>query len=76
MLGEGLRLAIAGVVIGGALALYAGKWVAPLLFKVKPTDPLVFGGVLAVLLITATLASLIPAMRAARVDPNVALRSE
>ena len=76
VLGEGLRLAIAGVVIGGAIALYAGKWVAPLLFKVKPTDPLVFGGVVAVLLVAATLASLIPALRAARVDPNVALRSE
>jgi putative ABC transport system permease protein len=76
ILGEGLRLTIAGVVIGGAVALYAGKWVAPLLFNVKPTDPLVFSFVVAVLLLAATLACLIPAMRAARVDPNVALRSE
>jgi ABC-type antimicrobial peptide transport system permease subunit len=76
VLTEGLRLAVAGVVIGGGLALYAGRWVAPLLFKVKPTDPLVFGFVIAVLLAVATLASLIPAIRAARVDPNVALRSD
>jgi putative ABC transport system permease protein len=76
VLGEGLKLTIAGVVIGGAIALYAGKWVAPLLFKVKPADPLVFTLVVAVLLLAATLASLIPAMRAARVDPNVALRSD
>ena len=76
VLGEGIRLTLAGVVLGGAIALYAGKWVAPLLLNVKPTDPLVFGGVIAVLLVAATLASLIPALRAARVDPNVALRSD
>ena len=76
VLGEGLRLTVVGLIIGGAIALYAGKWVAPLLFQVKPTDPLVFFGVVAVLLTAATLASLIPALRAARVDPNVALRSE
>ena len=76
ILGEGLRLTVIGVVIGGGVALYAGKWVAPLLFNVKPTDPLVFVFVIAVLLAAAMLASLIPALRAARVDPNVALRSE
>ncbi|MGH7677929.1 MAG: ABC transporter permease [Gemmatimonadaceae bacterium] len=76
ILGEGLRIAVVGVVIGGAVALYAGKWIAPLLFKVKPTDPAVFGGVIGMLLLAATFASLIPALRAARVDPNVALRSE
>ena len=76
VLGEGLRVAIAGIVIGGAIALYAGRWVAPLLFNVSPTDPIVFGGVVAVLLLSATLASLVPALRATRVDPNVALRSE
>ena len=76
VLGEGLKLTLLGVVIGGAIALYAGRWVKPLLFNVQPTDPLVFGGVIAVLLLAATLASLIPAIRAARVDPNVALRSD
>lgn len=76
VLGEGLKLAIAGIAIGGAVALYAGRWVKPLLFNVQPTDPLVFGAAIAVLLAAAALASLIPAMRAARVDPNVALRSD
>lgn len=76
VLGEGLKLTIAGVVIGGAVALYAGRWVKPLLFNVQPTDPLVFGAVIAVLLVAATMASLIPAIRATRVDPNVALRSD
>jgi putative ABC transport system permease protein len=76
VLSEGLKLAVVGIVIGGAVALYAGRWVKPLLFNVQPTDPLVFGAVIAVLLSAATLASLIPAIRAARVDPNVALRSD
>ncbi len=76
ILNEGLRLAALGVVIGGAVALWAGRWVAPLLYEVKPTDPWVFALAVVILLAAATLASLIPAMRAARVDPSVALRSE
>jgi ABC-type antimicrobial peptide transport system permease subunit len=76
ILNEGLRLTVLGVVIGGAIALYGGRWIAPLLFNVKATDPLVFVFVVAVLLGVAAIASLIPAFRAARVDPNVALRSE
>ncbi len=76
VLGEGLRLTVIGLVLGAGIALYAGRWVAPLLFKVEPADPLVFGGVVAILLVTATCASLIPAIRASRVDPNVALRSD
>lgn len=76
VLGEGLRITTLGIVVGAGIALYAGRYVAPLLFKVQPTDPLVFGGVIAVLLLTATLAALVPALRAAKVDPNVALRTE
>jgi ABC-type antimicrobial peptide transport system permease subunit len=76
VLAEGLRVSVAGILIGGTIALIAGKWVAPLLFNVQPRDPLVFTSVIVVLLLSATLASLIPAMRASKVDPNVALRSE
>ncbi|MGH7637162.1 MAG: ADOP family duplicated permease, partial [Gemmatimonadaceae bacterium] len=76
VLGEGLRITTLGIIVGAGIALYAGRFVAPLLFRVEPTDPLVFGGVIAVLLLTATLAALVPAIRAARVDPNVALRTE
>jgi putative ABC transport system permease protein len=76
ILREGLLLTVAGLVIGGGIALFAGRWVGPLLFNVKPADPAVYGFVAAALLLVATMASLIPAMRAARVDPNVALRSE
>ena len=76
ILREGLQLTVLGIVIGAGIALVAGRWVAPLLFEVNPTDPLVFTGVAATLLLVATLACMIPAMRAARVDPNVALRSD
>jgi ABC-type antimicrobial peptide transport system permease subunit len=76
ILREGLQLTVAGIVIGGAVAAFAGKWVGPLLFDVSPTDPAVFAFVAVVLLMVAGLASMIPAMRAARVDPTVALRSD
>ena len=76
VMSEGLRLTLVGVVIGAAIALFAGRWVGPLLFNVKPTDPGVFAVVALTLVIVATVATLIPAMRAARVDPNVALRTD
>jgi putative ABC transport system permease protein len=76
VMSEGLRVTLAGVVIGAAIALFAGRWVGPLLFNVKPTDPGVFTFVALTLVVVASLATLIPALRAARVDPNVALRSE
>jgi putative ABC transport system permease protein len=76
VVGEGMRFAVVGVVIGGGAALWAGRWVAPLLFSVSAKDPLVYGLVAFVLLMAAVLASAVPAIRASRVDPNVALRLE
>jgi predicted permease len=76
VLGEGVRFALAGIVLGGAIALGAGRWLGPLLFSVSPRDPMVYGVVAAVLLAAAVLASAIPAVRASRVDPNVALRGD
>jgi ABC-type antimicrobial peptide transport system permease subunit len=76
VLGQGLRFAVIGIVVGGAAAWSASRWVGPLLFSVSPKDPVVYGTVALVLLAAALLASAIPAARAARVDPNVALRSE
>jgi putative ABC transport system permease protein len=73
---QGLRHGVGGIVIGGAIALSAARWFKPLLFDESPRDPLVYGIVTAVLLAVAVTASWIPARRAARVDPNVALRSE
>jgi ABC-type antimicrobial peptide transport system permease subunit len=76
VLGEGMRFAIVGIVTGGGGALWASRWLGPLLFSVSPNDPAVYGVVAMVLLAVALLASAIPATRASRVDPNVALRSE
>jgi ABC-type antimicrobial peptide transport system permease subunit len=73
---EGLRFAVSGAVMGGAIALVGGRWIAPLLFNQSARDPVVFGTVTAVLLIVAVGASMIPAIRGARVDPNAALRAE
>jgi predicted permease len=73
---DGLRLAGVGVVIGIAAALWGGKWVKPLLFNVSPKDPWVFVIVATTLVAVALAASWIPALRASRVDANVALRTE
>jgi ABC-type antimicrobial peptide transport system permease subunit len=73
---DGLRLASVGVIVGIAIALWAGKWVKPLLFDVSPRDPGVFVFVTVVLIAVAIAASWIPALRASRVDPNIALRTE
>ncbi|MEO8451238.1 MAG: ABC transporter permease [Gemmatimonadota bacterium] len=76
VVGEGVRFAVAGILIGGAIAFLAGRWIGPLLFAQSPHDPLVFGAVTGVLLAVAVAASVIPARRASQVDPNVALRAD
>jgi ABC-type antimicrobial peptide transport system permease subunit len=76
VLTDGLRLSIAGLAIGTLVALWASKWVKPLLFDESPRDPYVFVIVAGTLLGVAILASLIPARRAAKVEPTVALRSD
>jgi predicted permease len=76
VLGEGVRFAVVGIALGGGVALWASRWVGPLLFSVSPKDPAVYVIVAVVLLATAIVASALPAMRASRVDPNVALRAE
>ena len=73
---DGLRLAGVGVAIGTGLAFWAGGWVKPLLFNVSPKDPAIFVVVAATLISVAIAASWLPALRASRVDPNVALRSD
>jgi len=76
VVGEGVRVAVIGIVLGAAGAFAAGKLIASLLFGVPSYDPLTFGVVAVVLLVVATVASLVPAWRASRVDPNLALRAE
>ena len=72
----GVRLVIVGVIAGGAISLWAGKWVASLLFREPPNDPAVYVGVAAVLIGVALVATAMPAIAAARVDPTVALRAD
>jgi predicted permease len=73
---EGLRFALAGIVIGGVVALSAGRWIGPLLFRQSPRDPAVFALVSLVLLGVALVASSVPALRAARLDPRTALQAD
>lgn len=73
---EGMKPALLGVAIGIAGALALGKVVASLVYQVKPSDPLTFAGVAVLLGMIALLACLIPAYRASRVDPVIALRNE
>ncbi len=76
MLGEGLKMAGSGVLIGLAAALGITRLMSNMLFGVKANDPLTFAGVAAMLTAVALAASFIPARRATRVDPIVALRHE
>jgi predicted permease len=75
VLAEALWIASVGVVVGGFAALIVAGRIAPLLFNVSPRDPFVFAIVALMLVCVALLASLVPALRAARVDPVIALRS-
>ena len=76
VLGESMRLVAIGGALGLALALGAGRLLQSLLYGVSPTDPLTFAGTPLLLAGVALLATLIPARRAAKVDPMVALRYE
>jgi putative ABC transport system permease protein len=76
VVGEGVRLTSAGLVLGLAGALVVTRYLASLLYGVPPTDPVVFLGVTLILLMVAAAASYVPARQAMRVDPVVVLRDE
>ena len=76
VVGQGMAFAFAGVVFGVVIALAASRWMQPLLFQQSARDPLVYALVAAIMLLVALAASASPAARAAKADPNSALRSE
>ena len=76
VLGGAARLATMGVVAGIALSLAAGRLLSALLFGLKSTDVTTYAAVIAIVLPVIILAAVLPAWRASRVDPLVALRNE
>ena len=76
VLRQGLWKSGLGIVLGLIGAFLLSSYMTSLLFGVKPTDPLVYAAVCALLIAVSLLASYLPARRAARIDPLVALRDE
>ena len=76
IVGDGLRITAVGIVIGVAGSLLMARSLTALLFGVTPGDPLTLAVTAGVLLIVAAAACFVPARRATRVDPMVALRAD
>ncbi len=76
VVGQGALLALLGIAIGLGCAFGVTRFMSSLLLGISPTDPATFAGVSVLLLLVAAFAAVIPASRAARVDPMVALRDE
>jgi putative ABC transport system permease protein len=76
VVGQGMRLTLAGVVLGLVTAAAGTRAMTSMLYEIDPLDPITFGAVALLLGVVSLLASYLPARRASRVDPVVALRSE
>jgi predicted permease len=75
VIARALRLALAGVTVGTIGSFAAAKWIASLLFGTRPTDPATFAGIVVLLCVVALFAGYLPARRASRIDPMIALRT-
>jgi predicted permease len=75
VIARALRLALAGVALGIIGAFGVAKWIASMLFGTRPTDPVTFAGIVLLLCAVALLAGYLPARRASRIDPMIALRT-
>ena len=73
---ESLTLAVAGTIAGIAASLALGRFARTLLFQISPTDVASIAAAAVLMLLVATCAGLVPARRAAGIDPSVALRAE
>jgi ABC-type antimicrobial peptide transport system permease subunit len=71
-----MRLSVAGVAVGGVLAVFLTRLIESMLVGTKPGDPLTYGAMAGLFLGVAGVASWLPARRAAGLDPNSALREE
>jgi putative ABC transport system permease protein len=76
VVGQGMRPVLVGIVAGIAAALFLARLIASLLYGVRPSDPLTLAAVALLLAMVAAAASFIPARRATRIDPMIALRCE
>jgi predicted permease len=76
VLGQSLRWILAGAFAGLTAGLIGTRWLKSLLYQVEPTDPLIIGGVTLTLLAVGVVSAWLPARRAAKLDPMVALRHE
>lgn len=76
ILGEASTLVLVGLGLGTGLSLLASRWAQSLLFNLKPDDPLTIAVAILLMVSMATLASLLPAVRAARLEPTAALKED
>jgi ABC-type antimicrobial peptide transport system permease subunit len=76
IVGQALRLAVPGILIGVAGALYLTRFLQSMLYDVQPTDFATFAQIIALMALAATAAAWVPARRAARTDPMKVLRQD
>jgi len=76
VLRSGLRLVAVGLILGLAAAAATARLIQTLLYYVQPLDPRVYAAVTVLFSVIATVACLLPSLRASRIDPIIALRAE